>query len=439
MNIVKKAVFFLLLILLVANAQIPAQKEQPGIDKAAQLFQSAKDAVFNKSWQAAAEKWRGFCVQFPQSKWQAEPYYWLAYSLNQAAREISDFEKQTAMREQAMVKVEMLLTRFQKSSWSEDARMLRIELAEDLVKAGKGQYKKYITRGAEGKNGGDFNVKLAALDALLQMDEEKALPILKKILRENKDKNIRAKALFVLSQHDDPSIAPLLGEIARKDEDPYVREQAVFWLGQTGDGLGVLLGLYADSLDRKLREKILFAFSQNESEASFRKLQEIAKSDPDLELREKAIFWIGQSSDAKAPTALMDMYKANSDSGLKKKIIFSLGQLESDQGVAFLKEIAAGNSPDELKEDAVFWIGQKGGDANANLLKALYDGNASFAVREKILFSLSQSESPAALKHLLAIARGEKNTELRKKAIFWIGESDSEEAAKFLQQLIDQD
>jgi HEAT repeat protein len=439
MNIVKKAFFSLLMIVLLAGAQLPAQSGKPGGDEAAQLFQSAKDAVFSKSWQAAAEKWRGFCERFPQSKWQAEPYYWLAYSLNQAAGEISDYEKQTTMREQAMDKVEMLLTRFQKSSWSEDARMLRIDLAENLVKAGKGQYKKYITSGAEGKNGGDFNVKLAALDALLQMDEEKALPILKKILRENKDKNIRAKALFVLSQHDDPSIAPLLGEIARKDEDPYVREQAVFWLGQTGDGLGVLLGLYSDSLDRKLKEKILFAFSQNESETSLRKLQEIAKSDPDLELREKAIFWIGQSDDDKAPAILMDMYKANSDAGLRKKIIFSLGQLESDQGTNFLKEIAAGNSPDNLKEEAVFWIGQKGGEANANMLKALYDGNASPAVREKILFSLSQCENPAALKHLLAIARGEKNPELRKKAIFWLGQSDSEEAAKFLQQIIDQD
>ena len=46
-------------------------------------------------------------------------------------------EKQTAMREQAMSNVEMLLSRYKDRSWFEDARMLRIELAENLVKAGK--------------------------------------------------------------------------------------------------------------------------------------------------------------------------------------------------------------------------------------------------------------------------------------------------------------
>ncbi len=125
--------------------------------------------------------------------------------------------------------------------------MLRIELAESLVNAGKIQYKKYITGSAETGNGSDMDVKLVALDALMQMNEEKALPILKKIIRESKDKNIRAKAVFVLSQHDDPSVPPLLGEIARKDEDPYVREQAVFWLGQEGGEAGMrsLIDLYA--------------------------------------------------------------------------------------------------------------------------------------------------------------------------------------------------
>ncbi len=439
MKISKMSIGFLLATLLLASGALWAQSGQPAGEKEQKAFQLAKDAVFNKDWQAASGQWRDFCVQFPNSRWGAESFYWLAYSMNQAAAEISHPAKQAAMREQAMIKVEMLLERFKESSWASDARMLRIELAESLVKAGKAQYKKYITTGAEAKNGSDINVKLVALDALLQMDEEKALPILKKIIRENKDKNIRAKALFVLSQHDDPSVAPLLGEIARKDGDPFVREQAVFWLGQHGNGLGVLLELYSASLDRKLKEKILFAFSQNDTQPSFDKLVEIAKSDPDTELREKALFWIGQTDNPRAPDALMELFRANTSLELRKKIIFSLGQMESDKGAAFLKEIATGKYEDRLSEEAVFWIGQKGGSGNADLLKSLYDGSVNQAFKDKILFSLSQNDSPAALKHLLAIARGEKDPELRKKAIFWLGQSDSEEAAKYLQQLIEQE
>ncbi len=302
MNHAKKAIFCFLLLLLTAIGPLAAQSDPQSKAKADQLFQAGKEAIHKKDWSAAVDKWKNLNTLFPQSPWGAEPYYWLAYSLNQAARESGDMEKQTAMREEAMLKVEMLLKRFKDSSWASDARMLRIELAESLSNAGKTQYKKYITGSAETGNGSDMDVKLVALDALMQMNEEKALPILKKIIRESKDKNIRAKAVFVLSQHDDPSVPPLLGEIARKDEDPYVREQAVFWLGQQGGEAGMrsLIDLYAGGQDRKLKEKILFALSQNESEASFRKLLDVAKSDPDLELREKAIFWIGQADGQQA-------------------------------------------------------------------------------------------------------------------------------------------
>jgi len=289
MKSLKKLVFYLLVILLMTIGTLSAQTDQQAQANADKLFQAGKDAIHKKDWNVAVERWKNFSTLFPQSQWGAEPYYWLAYSLNQAAKESDDFEKQTAMREQAMLKLEMLLQRFSDSSWANDARMLRIELAEYLSNAGKTQYKKYITSSAQAENGSDINVKLVALDALMQMDEEKALPILKKIIKENKDRNIRAKAVFVLSQHDDPSVPTLLGEIARRDEDPYVREQAVFWLGQEGGeaGLGNLIDLYADCKDKKLKEKILFAFSQNESEASFRKLLDIAKSDPDWNCGER--------------------------------------------------------------------------------------------------------------------------------------------------------
>ncbi len=70
-----------------------------GKAKADQLFQAGKEAIHKKDWSAAVDKWKNLSTLFPQSPWGAEPYYWLAYSLNQAAKESGDIEKQTAMRE----------------------------------------------------------------------------------------------------------------------------------------------------------------------------------------------------------------------------------------------------------------------------------------------------------------------------------------------------
>ena len=80
-------------------------------------------------------------------------------------------------------------------------------------------------------------MRIAALNGLMQMDAERAMPILQKVLdrRDACSAGLRRKALFLVSQRDPPASTDLLMASARRDPDPAVREQAVFWLSQVRD------------------------------------------------------------------------------------------------------------------------------------------------------------------------------------------------------------
>ncbi len=57
----------------------------------------------------------------------------------------------------------------------------------------------------------------------------------------------------------------------------------------------------------KIKEQLIFVYSQRGDKASVDKLLDIAKNDPDKELRKKAIFWLSQSDDPRAADLLQSL------------------------------------------------------------------------------------------------------------------------------------
>ena len=80
----------------------------------------------------------------------------------------------------------------------------------------------------------DDDDRVAALNALLQMNGNDALPLLKKVLerRDTCSETLRRKAVFLVSQKRGAEAADILMATAKNDPDSETREQAVFWLGQ---------------------------------------------------------------------------------------------------------------------------------------------------------------------------------------------------------------
>ncbi|MGH7529083.1 MAG: HEAT repeat domain-containing protein, partial [Gemmatimonadales bacterium] len=287
------------------------------------------------------------------------------------------------------------------------------------------------------------DVRAAAINALLQMDADRAVPILKSVLarRDSGSTCLRRKAVFLVSQKRSPETSAILLAAVRSDPDQEVREQAVFWLSQVPgeEAVTALDSVLRASDDPEIQEKAIFALSQHGSERAGASLRAyVERRDAPAELREHAIFWLGQHRSPENQTFLRDLFPRLETVELKEKVLFSVSQSNSAESYRWLMDIALNESEDiEIRKKALFWASQGRSVDIADLVR-LYDRTQDPEMREQLVFVYSQRREGPALDKLFAIARSDPNPELRKKAIFWIGQSRDPRAAQFLQELINQ-
>ena len=285
-------------------------------------------------------------------------------------------------------------------------------------------------------------MKVAALNALLQMDEARARPILRRVLarRDTGSVCLRRKAVFLVAQQRADGTEDILLESVRTDPDPEVQRQAVFWLSQVGTDRAVnaLDSILRFSKDPDIQDKAVFALSQHGSPRAQQALRVYSERAGVPEAaREKAIFWLGQSGSAENGAFLRSLYGRLKSQDLKKKVVFSLSQMGGPENGRWLLGIARDTSQSiEMRKQALFWAGQAG--VPIEELTALYANVADRAMREQLVFVYSQRDEPAALDKLIDIARRDPNPELRKRALFWLGQSQDSRAVQVLQEIIEQ-
>jgi outer membrane protein assembly factor BamD (BamD/ComL family) len=283
-----------------AVSQSPAEnKDKREENKWQEVYKEAKRLMHKKEWLKAIEQFKLVVKSLPDSSLVDDSLYWQAYSLNRMSRDLENVDKFLDVQSSALEQLEILMKEFPDSRFLDDARILKMEIAEELVKKGFKEYKRYIENGAAKEDNNEM--KLIALDALLNMDKKKAFPILEKVIFTNKSAKLRAKALFVLSQTNDARVVPILVKVAQKDKESKVREKAIFWLGQTNNktalkALTELLSYFGNTkYDIRLKKKIIFSISQLESQEAIKTLIRFYKKEKDISIKKKILFWLGQS------------------------------------------------------------------------------------------------------------------------------------------------
>ncbi len=265
----------------------------------AEMFREAKKNIYSKNWQKAIRLFTTIAEEHSRSKWGDDALYWLGYSLNNKSKSRKKTDDTVSLKIRAIEELSRLHKRYPDSKWSDDANLLIVEIAGELAKRGLKKYKKVILDSAKEKD--NFEIKLAALDSLLNMENEKAFPILEKIVRKDKNAEMRKKALFILSQHNHSRVIPLLVEAALKDKNEENRKSAVFWLGQMDrpDSNRELLKLY-NTVGMDLKSHILSAISQYGEDKAAKQLILLYKQEKDLDLSKQIIFCLGNNDSKEA-------------------------------------------------------------------------------------------------------------------------------------------
>ena len=416
-------------------------------DPADSLYRLAREAMSRGDWKRAAEIFHRIPERYPDSAYAGQAMYYEAYSLYRSGGDDDLSNARDRLKE--------LKVKYPKVAKSTDGATLATRVCGELAKRGDESCTLDIGKKVEdlADNGNatssqgrscpsdddENDDRIAALNALLQMDADRAMPILKKVLerRDACSAGLRRKAVFLVSQKRTDETANILMNVARSDPDQEVREQAVFWLSQVPGSTPLLEGILRGNGDENIKEKALFSLSQQNDPRAQQALRDFAmrESEPG-DLREKAIFWLGQRRSPDNTEFLRTLYSRLTDQDLKEKILFSLSQQKGSGNESWLMGIALNPKEEiELRKKALFWAGQSG--VAISELSQLYDRMNDTEMKDQIIFALSQRQrESAAIDKLFDIAKNEKDSELRKKAIFWLGQSRDPRVQQFLLDLI---
>jgi HEAT repeat protein len=290
-------------------------------------YESGKSALDNHNYEKAVEIFdRVINARNPSTRADGA-YYWKAYALNKLGK-----------RDEALAALAELAKQFPQSSWLNDANALKAE-----VQAGKGQP-------ISPENQADEDLKLYAINALINSDSERAVPLLEGLLSNPKmSPRLKERALFVLAQSRSDKAHDIVGRYAKGGSNPDLQLVAVQYLGsyRSKESRQLLAEVYGSVSDVNVKRAVLRSY---EMSRDIDHLSAIAKSEQNVDLRREAIRQLGNIKDEQTTTTLVSLYGSESDRDIKREILSSL----RNQGAAKqIIECARKESDPELKKEAV--------------------------------------------------------------------------------------
>jgi HEAT repeat protein len=362
------------------DAGTPASGEDAQSDE---LYKAGTQALDDHQWQAAAEKFNELAGRHADHA--DEALYWKAY----AQQKLGD-------RASALATLDALKKDYPQSRWMRDALALRMQM-----------------RQASGENvrvqdQPDEDLKLLAINSLMNSDPDKAIPILQKFLQGSEGPQLKERALFVLSQSGSPQARQVLGQIARGNSSPELQRKALDDLALFGgkDSRQTLGEIYASSSDMSVKHEILHDFMLGGDRDH---LLGAAKSETVPELRVDAIHQLGLLG---AKDELWQLYQRDSSTKVRGEILHSF-MLAGDRD--HLLTAAKSETVPELRVDAIHQLGLVGGK---DQLSQLYQQESSAKVKAEILHALFLGGDSAKL---IEVARTERDPDLQREAIHDLG------------------
>jgi HEAT repeat protein len=274
----------------------------------------------------------------------------------------------------------------------------------------------------------DEELKLLALNSLMQQDEARAVPIIQQILNSDKSEKLKDRALFVLAQDQSPQAQALLGQVATGERNPALQRKAIEMLAITRgkQAAETLANIYRQTKDEEVKNAILHTYLVIGTPDP---LVEAARHESDPELVRTAVHTLGAMG---ATSQLLTLYHDTSDPKVKAEVISGLipaGQ----KGADALGSIAGSEQDPELRRKAIRNLGIAGGMSAAPALVAIYKKNTDPETRKAVaqaLFLAGDSHD------LVELARVEKDPAVKESLVKQLSLMRNKEATDYMLEIL---
>ena len=302
---------------------------------------------------------------------------------------------------------------YPKSKWAEDGRALELEIRQ---KAGQHIEPRHVD---------DEELKLMALNSIMQNEPERAIPIIEGILSGNQSSKMKEKALFVLSQSSSPRAMEILSRVA-KSGPPDMQSRAIRFLGISGGqrARDLLAEIYTTSTNVEVKRSVLKAYMISGDRGH---LFSLAKGETNPELRAEAVMQLGVQG---ARGELSELYATEQSIEVKKKIIQAMfigGSADK------LNEIATTEKNLDLKVTAIRNLGLIGGSRTGAFLVSMYQSDTRRDIREAVINGLFVQNNGKAL---VDLARQEKDRDLKHEIVQKLSIMQNKDATDYLMEFL---
>jgi hypothetical protein len=377
------------------------ERAQEKIERLQELYDDGREDLDDDQYDKAEAKFKQLAdMNGPQTD---AALYWKAYAENRLGK-----------RDTALATIADLKKRFPQSRWQKDAGALEIEVRQSTGNP------------AHPENQSDEELKMLALQGIMNADPQKGISILENILNGSGTPKLKSRALFMAAQSGRPEAREVLAKIAKGQSNPELQRKAVEYLGLFGgaEARKTLADVYASSSDASVKHAILRSYMLG---GDHERLFAAAKSEKDESLRREAIRQLGL---VHGTSELEQLYQMETSTGLRREILQAFF-LAGDSGR--LVQAAQGEKDPDLRRAAIRNLGLIHSDDSGKALQEIYSKETDHTLKEEVLNAYFLQGNAKAL---VAIARSEKDPELKKTAVSKLTLMHSKEGTDYLMELL---
>jgi len=289
---------------------------------------SQEETLYTNGTKAMDEqRWADAVTAFDQvaaakSKHSDAAIYWKAYSLDKLGR-----------KDEAQSVCDSLRQQQPSSSWNKECVVLRVrgsalsERQMEELERQQERLKERVIRPAApdgqiivkvGPNGEriynsshpatEDDIKILALNSLMQQDPAKALPLLHNLILSDAPIEVRKQGLFVLSRSKQPEAQAMLMDIVTSSKDPALQLQAIQALSiyRPKDAGPTLVKVYQSTSDPKVKRAVLNGlFIAHDAT----RLVDLARGEKDLNMKRDIVSQLAIMHDPVATAYMEELLK----------------------------------------------------------------------------------------------------------------------------------
>lgn len=291
------------------------------------------------------------------------------------------------------------------------------------AKALEAEIKRMSGQPARPENEDDEDLKLLALQGLINSDPERAIPLVQGVLASAGSLKLKDRALYVLAISNSPQAHTILVNTA-KNGTPDLQNIAIQRLRGSKTTSAEFMDIYNGSQNDDVKRSIIRALGSMGDRAA---LVNVVSGTTVMDLRREAVSQLGS---AQGQTELWTIYQRESNKELKQQILSTLGSMGAYDRVI---EVAKSEKDVEIRNRAIRSLGSMKAERSGQALIDIY-GTLDVDGKKSVISGLANQNNAEGL---IAVARKESSLDLKMDVVRRLGSMKGNKAAQdYLAEII---